>query len=159
MSADDALLEACRLAPDDDAPRLAWAEAVGGERGELVLLQCELARGRIALAEAVPRQRRVSELLAMHGAAWSGVDHLGARFEFRRGFVEAIEADARTFATHIDEIFRRAPLLRSLAAGLTVESGDPLSVLRELLESPAFRRLDGLHLGGIGIQPQEIQYG
>ena len=39
------LLEECAARPDDDAPRLAWADLVGGERGELVVLQCDLARG------------------------------------------------------------------------------------------------------------------
>jgi hypothetical protein len=38
MTAVDALLEACRVAPDGDAPRLVWADAVGGERGGLVVI-------------------------------------------------------------------------------------------------------------------------
>src|SRR5688572_29851145 len=104
MSAEDALLEASRLAPDDDAPRLVWADAVGGERGELVVIQCDLARGGLAPAEVAARRRRERELLANRGAEWAGLDDLGARFEFRRGFVEAIEIGAKLFADKGEEI-------------------------------------------------------
>jgi uncharacterized protein (TIGR02996 family) len=158
----DALLEACRLAPDDDEPRLVWADAVGGERGELVVIQCDLARGGLGPAEAAARRRRERELLAAHGQRWAGLDMLrpGADWRgvaFRRGFVEAIELDARTFAAHGEAILRRARLLRSLAAtGLTVTldrgppEDDPMDRLRALLESPAVSRLQRLHLLGIG---------
>jgi hypothetical protein len=129
----DALLAACRRAPDDDAPRLVWADAVGGER----------------------------ELLTAHGRRWAGLVGLTAikrRVEFRRGFVEAVELDASTLATRGDELFRRAPLLRSVTAvGLGAVSGEgraithpPLDRLRALIESPVLPRLSGLHFEGVG---------
>lgn len=160
VRSNDALLEACRVAPDDDAPRLVWADAVGGERGELVVIQCELARGGLEPARAGGMRRRQRELLLEHGRAWSGLDDLGChQYELRRGFVEAIELDARTFADRGEEIFARAPLLRSLTAtGLTASSGDPLHDLRALLEAPSFRRLRGLGLVGVGIEPSEYRY-
>jgi len=157
----DALLEACRRAPDDDAPRLVWADAVGGERGELVVIQCDLARGGLPPAAAAARRRRERELLTAHGRRWAGLVGLTSvkrRVEFRRGFVEAVELDARTFAARGDELFRRAPLLRSVTAvGLAAVSGEgesvtdpPLDRLRELLASPALPRLHALHLDGVG---------
>jgi uncharacterized protein (TIGR02996 family) len=162
MLADDALLEACRAAPDDDAPRLVWADAVGGERGELVVLQCDLARGGLPPAEAAARRRRERELLARHGAAWAGLEAFRSRFEFRRGFVEAVELDARTFASYGEAIFRRAPLLRSLTAGLTATDDDPsdgpIARLRRLTEAPAFWRLGGLDLAGVGVQARAYGY-
>jgi uncharacterized protein (TIGR02996 family) len=159
MRSEDALLEACRLAPDDDAPRLVWADAVGGERGELVVIQCDLARGGLPPAEAAARRRRERELLATHGAAWAGMQELtsglGFGFRFHRGFIEVIKTTARVFAEHSEEILRRAPLLRSLTAvGPKATSGDPLDEVRALLRSPAFRRLRGLHLWNIGVQVQ-----
>ena len=39
----DALIAAILAHPDDDAPRLVWADREGGERGELVVVQCALA--------------------------------------------------------------------------------------------------------------------
>jgi uncharacterized protein (TIGR02996 family) len=157
--AEDALLEACRWAPDDDAPRLVWADAVGGERGELVVIQCDLARGGLTPAEAAARRRRERELLEAHGEEWAGLDGFPCEFELRRGFVEAIVIDAGTFAHHGEEIFGRAPLLRSLTAvGLTVRSGDPLRALRALLDSPAFWRLHALDLHRVGVQAQAYDY-
>jgi len=47
MSMLDALIVQIQAAPNDDAPRLAWANAVGGERGELVIVQCRLASGAV----------------------------------------------------------------------------------------------------------------
>jgi len=41
----DALIAEIQTAPDGDAPRLTWANTVGGERGELVLVQFRLASG------------------------------------------------------------------------------------------------------------------
>jgi uncharacterized protein (TIGR02996 family) len=46
----ESLREACAASPEDDEPRLVWADAVGGERGELVVIQCDLARGGLAPA-------------------------------------------------------------------------------------------------------------
>ncbi len=159
MSGASALIEACRASPDDDAPRLVWADAVGGERGELVVIQCDLARGGLGPAEAAARRRRERELLARHGAAWAAmkelVPGLGIGFRFHRGFVETVKVFARVFAEHGEEILRRAPLLRALRAiGLEATSGDPLDDVRALLGSPAFRSLRGLHLWNIGLEGQ-----
>jgi hypothetical protein len=58
-----------------------------------------------------------------------------------------------------EEVFRRAPLLRTLTAhGLKVSSGDPIDGLRRLLDSPAFWRLDGLKLFNVGVQTQAFDY-
>ncbi|MDQ3368076.1 MAG: hypothetical protein M3680_21840, partial [Myxococcota bacterium] len=66
------VLAQCAGAPDDDAPRLVWADLIGGERGELVVLQCDLARGGLPPAGVAARRARERELLAAHGAAWAG---------------------------------------------------------------------------------------
>lgn len=160
MLAADALLEACRWAPDDDAPRLVWADAVGGERGELVVLQCDLARGDLPPAAAAARRRRERELLSRHGTAWSGfADIPVVRAELRRGFVEAIEVPASVFASHGEDFIRRAPLLRTLTAtGLSVREGDPLELLRRMIPVPTFWALHGLCLVGLGTQAQAFDY-
>lgn len=163
MAAND-LLEECRLAPDDDEPRLVWADAVGGERGELVVIQCGLSRGGLVPAEAAALRRRERALLAEHGARWAGLDELRARgekrriAEFRRGFVDEIELDAYTFVEDGEEILRRAPLLRAvLVDELCIEVsssasrlGDPLEPLRRLLAVPALTQVQDLYLGSIG---------
>src|SRR4051794_38655442 len=82
------LLADCREHPDDDAPRLVWADAVGGERGELVVLQCELARGDTSLERSARLRARESELIAAQGRAWGELEGRVIRAEFSRGFIE-----------------------------------------------------------------------
>jgi uncharacterized protein (TIGR02996 family) len=153
----DDLIAACRAAPDDDAPRLVWADAVGGERGELVVLQCRLAREDLPPAEAGALIRRHDELLAEHGRAWSGfVDERAVRrCVFRRGFVESVEADMTMIG--VQRIAERAPLVQSLhVRGIaqridyreeaTPSSPEPAVVLGALLDQPAIRQLPGIEI-------------
>ena len=50
MTTGDPLLDAILANPDDDAPRLVWADREGGERGELVSSN---ARSRPATAPSI----------------------------------------------------------------------------------------------------------
>ena len=57
--------------PDDDAPRRVYADALGDDpRGELVHVQCELARMNPADPRREALARREQELLAEHGPQW-----------------------------------------------------------------------------------------
>ena len=94
------LLAACLAAPDDDDRRLAWAAAVGGERGELVALQCALARDDGPQTEA---RRRVRALLDRHGAAWSGLAGIASAVRFERGFIDAAAIPADVWLARGDE--------------------------------------------------------
>ena len=146
-----------RQAPDDDAPRLVWADAVGGERGEFVVLQCRLARDELSPAEAGALIRRHDELLAAHGRAWSGFadERAVQRCVFRRGFVEAIEVDVARL--DLARMFERAPLVQSLHVRGIAQRVDyrddaapngpePVVALGALLEHPLLARLRGLEL-------------
>jgi hypothetical protein len=137
---------AVRAAPDDDAPRLAWARAQGGPRGELVEVQCALARG-----DATPERRaREAELLAEHGAAWAApvVFALGAhRWRFVRGFVEHVEITAARF-------LRRPGLLaETLVRSLRVAELD--GRLGELLCAPGLAALTALDLSDDHLDDQD----
>ena len=104
------LLAAIRTAPDDDTPRLVWADLTGGERGELVAVQCRLVQ-----AEDPVLRARERDLLERHGEAWAGeLRGLARAWEFRRGFIEAIEVDGATLASRAVAIVAAAPLARSL---------------------------------------------
>lgn len=110
---DAAVLAECAAHPEDDGPRLVWADHVGGERGELVVIQCDLARGNLSPAETAARRVRERELLAANGIAWAGAlaGH-ASRWSFRRGFVEAARL------TSFDPVIATEhPLLRSIALG------------------------------------------
>src|SRR5215216_4626617 len=86
MSDAAALLAAIRAAPDDDAPRLVYADWLDEhgqpERAEFIRVQCALAR-----RDSPALRRREAELLAAHHDAFAGqlaAPHL--RFRFERGF-------------------------------------------------------------------------
>jgi len=159
MSELDDLLAACVASPDDDAPRLVWADAVGGERGELVVIQCRLAQNDLPPAEAGALIGRLDELLAAHGKEWSGFADVPAvkRCMFRRGFVEAVEADV--VAMPWTSIFDRAPLVSALElegisqlidySQSTERIGtDPIGFLAEMFARPELQRLHAIGIDG-----------
>lgn len=135
------LVAACRAAPDDDAPRLVWADAIGGERGELVVLQCDLARGDLAPAEVARRRRRCDELLAANGAAWADLGSFAKRVVFRRGFVASAEISMMTYLREWRAIHARAPLLASLHA-IDLDATEDYSDYHR----PEFSGVDGIAL-------------
>jgi uncharacterized protein (TIGR02996 family) len=159
----DDLIAACVAAPDDDAPRLVWADAVGGERGELVVIQCKLARGDMSPAETGLLLARQDELLRTHGKAWSGFDGVkGARnCAYRRGFVESIEVDVDDLRW--PTVFDRAPLVTALSLrgldqtfwhhdeDIPDDPVDPIARLHGILETPELSRLRGLELDDVRI--------
>jgi uncharacterized protein (TIGR02996 family) len=92
---EEAFLAAILAAPDDDAPRLIYADWLDehgdADRADFIRLQCHLAHlpagdpGRDGLEAA---ERR---LLAAHGRAWGGPFRgLATEWEFCRGFIESV---------------------------------------------------------------------
>lgn len=120
-----ALLDAIVASPDDDEPRLVYAdylETRGDPRGEFIQLQCRAARlgaedpahGELAV--------RADELTREHGKAWlADLIALGlpARYTFHRGFVEAMRGRFPAATLRPTELVAAAPLLTALE--LTVE--------------------------------------
>jgi uncharacterized protein (TIGR02996 family) len=92
----DDLLAAIYEHPDDDAPRLVYADALqerGDPRGELIALQI-----RLATEAGQPAMRvRERELLREHGDDWLGALSPIALppFAFERGFLAMITIDGR----------------------------------------------------------------
>jgi uncharacterized protein (TIGR02996 family) len=103
--------------PDDDAPRLIyadWLDERGNEaRAEFIRLQCELVR----LDRYDPRwpglKRREGQLLAGHSLRWiqdAGVEGLDEP-RFRRGFIEhAAFTDCLEYLNQASRLFQRVPL-------------------------------------------------
>ncbi len=117
MTHDDAFLEAIREAPDDDAPRLLYADWLedNGEshRAELIRVQIALA-GRPTDNAAAGLLSRQNALLPLHDEEWSeSVRAVAFSWEYRRGFVEAVEAEAETFLDGAETLFGRAPVRRA----------------------------------------------
>src|SRR5215468_8970682 len=120
MTHDEAFLNAIREAPDDDGPRLIYADWVEDHgdpaRAELIRGQCRLARLDEGAAERGALEKHLRELLAAREKDWlpAELTAIGARAEFRRGFVERLSLDAQTFLQHADALFQAAPLVRLL---------------------------------------------
>ena len=140
------LLDAVCEAPDDDGPRLIYADLLderGDPRGEFIRVQLALAK----LPPADPRRpeliAREKELLDDHRDEWlAPFRRLVSAAEFRRGFVEDVKVSVWHFVAFADALFATGPVRR--AHLLDIHPAEGLRVLQVVLESPHVARLTGL---------------
>lgn len=145
MAEDDAFLREIIATPDDDGPRLVyadWLEERGDPRAELIRVQCEEARLGDCARRAKLRSR-AKQLLTAHGKEWTASLDADGGSEFRdpeyhRGFVEAAKMSLRFFLRSGAGVMSRTPLRR-----LTLTSGD--SLLPKLARTELLLRLRQLH--------------
>jgi uncharacterized protein (TIGR02996 family) len=125
MTQHDALLAAVCAAPDDDLPRLVYAdwcdENGDADRAEFIRTQIEIANG--AKGQKLAKlQKREAELLGLYSDAWTVMlkkftdDFFADPLRFRRGFVEDISINDELLEEHGDELFELAPI-RTLRMG------------------------------------------
>jgi uncharacterized protein (TIGR02996 family) len=134
MTHDEAFLQAIRERPDDDAPRLIyadWLEERGqADRAEFIRIQCRLFGILDSDPSAPELKARAEELLRANWQAWIGPlrEVVGPNYSrygeswlreeyhpdglrrFRRGFVDAIALDAERFLPHAKALLALAPL-------------------------------------------------
>jgi uncharacterized protein (TIGR02996 family) len=153
-----ALLRGVIAEPDDDAPRLVYAdwldESGDADRAEFVRLQLRLARmdpGDPARPAGLARER---ELLAARAGAWlkpfvrwlhapwKGLTPNRPRWAFRRGFLEHVTLDVEGFEKHAKSLLNAAPVREAWFPDC---EGDDLEALGEV---PALARLRALDLTG-----------
>jgi uncharacterized protein (TIGR02996 family) len=156
---EDAFLPAILDSPDDDAPRLVyadWLEENGQpDRAEFIRLQCERAR----LPDGDPRrgvlEARERELLAAHRGEWaSGLPRV-AEAEFERGLLTGVRVPGKHFAK-LAAVFRSFPTVRRLRLVGPFRAGK--RVMDALVASPYLARLAALEVsrGYYDIGPQEV---
>jgi uncharacterized protein (TIGR02996 family) len=108
------LLAAVIAAPEDDAPRLAyaaWLTAQGNPRGEYIEAQVRLARLRPNPQRRKELAERVSELDAsMKKELAAEAKKLAQRWEIRRGFIEELRADAGKLLQDWQPLFAAHPI-------------------------------------------------
>lgn len=139
-----ALHDAVVAAPDDEAPRIAYATAIAAtdpERAEFIQAQLELARAwRAEQPGPAEAARRAQILEHAHGRRWAeGLPATVESYGFRRGFVEDVGMDAAAFLDAAPALFLRAPILH-----LTLKNVAPVS--RRLFASPALTQIVSLSL-------------
>lgn len=117
MSAEPALLSAVRDRPDDDTPRLAYADWLddGGDaaRAEFVRVQVALARLPDAHPDRPALEDREHDLLAAHEPAWLGVPADAVfEWEWERGFLNEVACGPAALLDHGPDLFARHPVRR-----------------------------------------------
>jgi uncharacterized protein (TIGR02996 family) len=115
MITGDALLQAVIDAPDDDAPRLAYAdhrEALGdSDRAAFIRVQCALDKMATKAPERPALEARERGLLERCGWDWAA--EFGTKITqwvYRRGFIERVEMGLETSAEEILAILAMAPI-------------------------------------------------
>jgi uncharacterized protein (TIGR02996 family) len=140
------LLARVIAAPDDDAPRLAyarWLTDQGDPRGEYITVQCQLAGDRPNPQRRKELEARARELgKALRKTIAAEVKPAADQWEIRRGFVDEVRTDAATLLEHHETLFGRAPIRRVTLWG--VEAGH----VEELVASGILGRLVNLSLHG-----------
>jgi uncharacterized protein (TIGR02996 family) len=141
----DAFLQRVRAYPDDDAPRLVfadWLDEEGDPRGRFIRVQLALAE----LPDGDPARRRLQAeeqtLLDAHRDEWEAPFRgLATGFVFRRGFVEELNVEARQFLRAAGELFAASPVRH-------VHLLDVSDSLPAVLQSPYLGRLSALTVHG-----------
>jgi uncharacterized protein (TIGR02996 family) len=172
MLSDEPFLRAICEDPEDDSPRLIYADfleesgdPVRAARAEFIRLQCALAR-----QPDDPRrgewQKREAALLSAYSRAWNGPVHrrlragpLGGQvrarrglirgWRYRRGFIAEVTAHVSVVLEHPDELTALGPLER-LSVLMT------RGRLAELLASPLMARIRELGLSRNGLTGADL---
>jgi len=149
----DDLREAVIAAPEDDAPRLAYADAVEAAdpvRAEFIRLQVALARSRrehfnpndppLVPHTTLPSYVYEGNLIRKYGDQWaSDLHRLTSWWVYVRGFVEWVKLDAEAFLAAAPELYRRAPVLHLDLTGVKPAAA-------ALFASPYLERIVSLNL-------------
>ncbi len=138
MTHEEAFIQSIREAPNDDAPRLIyadWLEEHGQtDRAEFIRVQCRLAHLTEGGAEQSALLARAEGLLRAHWNEWVGPlraivgpwrDRYGERWmgeeyhsdglrRFQRGFVDTLALDAANFLRHAKQLMKCLIPLREL---------------------------------------------
>ena len=150
MNAEEAaFVELVCASPDDDAPRLVfadWLDERDDPRGEFIRIQCALAKMPATDPARTLLLDREAVLIARYHAPWSEpLRGIAGWTEFRRGFVDTVNMETRKFLSRGEELFKLAPVrhVRFLDVG---------GNLPRLVASPLLSRITSLtmyaqHLG------------
>jgi uncharacterized protein (TIGR02996 family) len=147
------LLAAVLAAPDDDAPRLVYADHLqqqGDLHGELIAIQCSLARGGLSKLDRVRLQERGTTL----ATAYKATLPKAGTFDLRRGFAHAWSVDWSTFSTVASAVFARHPIR---VLDLRHPAGREPPAMAKALERPELARIRRLELRRLWLTAEDIQ--
>ena len=148
---EQAFLTAIVAAPDDDTPRLVFADwlderAQGDDtaRAALIRAQCQLEHLPPSSKAGRALAKQAKAVLKQHGKRWAKDLTAAPLFvdawAFRRGFLDAVTMSATTFARNAARLFEVAPTVR------TAHFPDASNEVGRLAACPFFARLASVDL-------------
>ncbi len=159
MTDRDALLAAIIENPEEDTPRLMfadWLQENGATaRGEFIRLQVEAAHAEPFSPQARTHEAAAQKLLQRHVGVWA--DHISERVcgqRFARGFVEHVSVNAATFARDAAPLFAAEPIRSLQVERFTYTTPPP--PLDALFNLPQMTRVTRLDFSKLGLQPDEF---
>jgi uncharacterized protein (TIGR02996 family) len=169
MTEEETFLSAIIAQPDDDTVRLVYADWLAEhgapDRGEFIRVEIELAHTPPD-SETAERRRSVlfgrqAELLKKHKKEWLAPFGRAAKeSSFERGFVQALQLDARTFIEHGERWAALTPLTR-VKITTCIEWGGgtrpDVSLAPQLFASPVLARLVVLDLETLRLTAADLQ--
>jgi uncharacterized protein (TIGR02996 family) len=162
MTTGDQLLARVCAHPDDDGPRLAYADHLAGaepDYAEFIRLQLERStRERSSKALSALPSPREQALLSRHGHAWARYFDRYVRespsnpnepgWQFDRGFIGFARMEPENFVALGDRLFAMAPIQHAELIGAE-------RPVRPLFGAPQLRHLDSLALPGLGLDDDD----
>ena len=115
MSEGDSLYQAILANPEDDAPRLVYADWIDEhgqpERAEFIGVQCAMARIPAHTARWRPLHDRAQRLEREWRVTWTGpVQDLALEAQLRRGFVDAVRLTVDQFKRAAEALVKLEPV-------------------------------------------------
>jgi len=171
MSTDEELLhQAIADQPEEDTPRLAfadWLDEQGGEvnstRAEFIRLQVMLYRANVETSETKAARQRAANLLERYRAAWGfPTGSLQSRCTIRRGFVDELIIGGEWESSESVIVGDKTPPIATVSESLALLPKHPISCIQlrgfrpdtfevfeifGLLEVPAFHKVRSLEVG------------
>jgi uncharacterized protein (TIGR02996 family) len=170
MSDETALLAAIRANPDEDTPRLVYAdwlqEHSQPERAEFIRLQCAAARLPEGDVERVKKEKASNRLFKAHKVEWFGpvwkkfnsIKPAVSHCHIERGFISSLKGDVREFIALANEIPKYAPCLRRAVVKHVRDDADKL-LAKAFVRNVADLQLTTLHPNSFSVLKEHAGWG
>jgi uncharacterized protein (TIGR02996 family) len=152
---EDALLKAVIAEPDDDSPRLIyadWLEENGQEaRAEFIRVQVALAWSREGSREYRELEARAEKLQRKHDIIWAGpFREATTHWGYYRGFIHHTTLSLRSFVNHRELLFAHSPL-----QGIEIRGAR--NTLKQLPAMPQLLRIQTISLAYERLDDEDAQ--